>query len=68
MDKLAPGAGFTVSDLAESAVGVKKDKLDKSVQIRLGIILKKLNIPFRRVGHDNVRTYFPVKKEPVFSS
>ena len=62
MEKLAPGAGFTISDVADIAVGVKKDKLDKSVQIRLGQILKKLCIPSKRVGHDHLRMYYPIKE------
>lgn len=63
IDQLEPGKGFTISDLAEIGVGVKKDKLDKSVQVRLGVILKQLEIPSKRMGHANVRTYYPIKAQ-----
>jgi predicted P-loop ATPase len=63
LNKLPPGSSFTIGEIADYAVNIKKDKLDKAIPIRIGKILKKLNIPNKRMGHDNIRTYFPVKKQ-----
>ena len=54
---------ITVDLIAEKALGIKADKLDKTSQVRIGIILRKLNIQSKRIGHNKIRTYYPIKNE-----
>ena len=50
---------FSLLDLAQDGIGMKPEKIDKYTQIRLGKILKKLNISSKREGHGNIRMYTP---------
>lgn len=56
---------FTIRDVAKEALHIEIGKIDRSVQTRIGLILKKLKIPAKREGHENVRKYYPepAKKE-----
>lgn len=50
--------GFTVADVAERALKMDKSRMDKSIQTRIGVILKKLKVPFKREGDRKIRKYF----------
>ena len=55
--------GFTINDIAEGALKIEKSKMDRSTQTRLGIILKKLEIPYRISGHDKLKKYYQKEEE-----
>lgn len=61
IESLPPGEGVTIGDIADKAVNIKKDKLDKSVSIRIGKILRRLGVPHKRIGKERIRTYFVEK-------
>ena len=62
IENMAPGASFTMSWIAQEALGIKPDKLDRTTQTRIGVILRKLGIPSKRSGHGNVTNYYPIKQ------
>ena len=59
MATLAPGKGFTIGDVGVFALKFKEGQIDRSSQTRIGIILRKMGVPFKREGTHKIRMYYP---------
>ena len=48
---------FDIPTLAMSALGMDRFKIDRGVQTRIGIILKRLKVLSKRIGHEQKKVY-----------